>query len=144
MLGGANEEDTVNLYEFGNYIGLGFQLKDDLLDVYGDEASFGKKIGGDILCGKKTYLLIHALKNATGKDADELNFWLKIMDKDREDEKIIAVTDLYTRLGVREICEKKMSYYLQKAIESLEKIQVPIDKKSELRKLAENLMSRND
>ena len=74
ILGGGSDEDAANLYNFGNAIGLAFQLKDDLLDVYGNESNFGKKIGGDILCNKKTYLLIHALKKAEGNDAEELKF----------------------------------------------------------------------
>lgn len=144
ILGGGSDEDAANLYNFGNAIGLAFQLKDDLLDVYGNESNFGKRIGGDILCNKKTYLLIHALKKAEGKDAEELNFWLKNDDKKLEAEKIAAVTNIYNRLGIREICEAKMECYYREALESLEKVQVPNDKKSELRKLAEKLMSRND
>lgn len=62
-IGGAGAEDARKLY-FGINIGLAFQLRDDLLDVFGSEANFGKKIGGDILCNKKTYMLIHALKKA--------------------------------------------------------------------------------
>lgn len=144
ILGGGSDEDAANLYNFGNAIGLAFQLKDDLLDVYGNESNFGKKIGGDILCNKKTYLLIHALKKAEGNDAEELNFWLNNDDKSLETEKIAAVTAIYNRLNIREICEEKMEYYYREALESLGKVQVADDKKEELRKLAAKLMSRND
>lgn len=144
ILGGGSTEDEGNLYNFGNAIGLAFQLKDDLLDVYGNESNFGKKIGGDILCNKKTYLLIHALKKAAGKDAEELNYWLNNNDEALEEEKIAAVTAIYDRLDIRKICEEKMECYYQEASESLEKVQVADDKKEELRKLAAKLMSRND
>ena len=144
ILGGGSDEDAANLYNFGNAIGLAFQLKDDLLDVYGNESNFGKKIGGDILCNKKTYLLIHALKKAEGNDAEELKFWLNNDDKSLETEKIAAVTAIYNRLNIREICEEKMENYYREALESLGKVQVADDKKEELRKLAAKLMSRND
>jgi geranylgeranyl diphosphate synthase type II len=143
-IGGAGEEDAQNLYDFGINIGLAFQLKDDLLDVYGDEATFGKKIGGDILCNKKTYMLIHALKLAKGNDAIELEKWLKISDENFSNDKILAVTSLYDKLGVRAICEEKMRDFYTKAVANLEKVSVFDNKKQELRKLAEKLMFRND
>jgi geranylgeranyl diphosphate synthase, type II len=143
-IGGAGEEDAQNLYDFGINIGLAFQLKDDLLDVYGDEATFGKKIGGDILCNKKTYLLIHALKLAQGDEASELYNWLKNMDQSDADKKILAVTLLYNKLGVKTICEDKMRDFYTKAVANLEKVSVFDNKKQELRKLADKLMLRND
>jgi len=143
-IGGAGEEDAQNLYDFGINIGLAFQLKDDLLDVYGDEATFGKKIGGDILCNKKTYLLIHALERATGNDASELQKWLKITDSHLDRDKIKSITSLYNHLGVKAICEDKMLFYFSKAIAHLEKVSVLENKKQELRNLAEKLMFRQD
>src|SRR5665647_1609254 len=104
-IGGAGDEDAQLLYYFGINIGLAFQLKDDLLDVYGNEATFGKKIGGDILCNKKTYLLIHALKLAKEYDAIKLQYWLNISDEKSRIDKITGVTSLYNRLGVKQICE---------------------------------------
>jgi len=143
-IGGAGEEDAQLLYDFGINIGLAFQLKDDLLDVYGDEATFGKKIGGDILCNKKTYLLIHALELAKEQDALELQNWIKTTDRKLENQKILAITSLYNRLGVKVICEGKMQFFYTKAIANLEKVAVLDNKKQELRKLAEKLMFRND
>lgn len=144
LIGGATAKDAQNLYDFGINIGLAFQLKDDLLDVYGDEATFGKKIGGDILCNKKTYLLIHALKNASGDDATELQNWLNVVDEKSADSKIMAVTSLYNKLGVKQICEEKMESYYNTAIANLENVATNINKKQELRKLAQKLMQRND
>jgi geranylgeranyl diphosphate synthase, type II len=143
-IGGAGEEDAQRLYDFGIHIGLAFQLKDDLLDVYGEEATFGKKIGGDILCNKKTYLLIHALELATGNQATELQKWLQITDHKLADEKIKAITSLYDQLGVKAICEDKMQFFYSKAVANLEKVSVLENKKQELRKLAEKLMFRQE
>jgi len=112
-----------------------------LLDVYGDE-QFGKKIGGDIVANKKTYLLISALKLAKGADAKELEKWLKT-DSENE-KKVEAITALYNRLEVRDICENKMQEFFEKSIDCLNRVSVEEDKKMELRLLAEQLMFRKE
>jgi geranylgeranyl diphosphate synthase type II len=144
LIGGAGEEDAQLLYDFGINIGLAFQLKDDLLDVYGDEATFGKKIGGDILCNKKTYLLIHAIDLAKETDRNELKKWLDTTGDDLANEKIKSVTSLFNKLGVKTICEDKMQFFYSKAIANLEKVTVLENKKQELRNLAEKLMFRQE
>jgi geranylgeranyl diphosphate synthase type II len=143
-IGGAGEEDAQLLYDFGINIGLAFQLKDDLLDVYGDEATFGKKIGGDILCNKKTYLLIHAIELAKEIEEIELKKWLDTTGDDLANEKIKSVTSLFNKLGVKTICEDKMQFFYSKAIANLEKVSVLENKKQELRNLAEKLMFRQE
>jgi geranylgeranyl diphosphate synthase type II len=143
-IGGATDKDAQLLYDFGINIGLAFQLKDDLLDVYGDEATFGKKIGGDILCNKKTYLLIHALEIAKGDNSKELQKWLSISDEKLSNNKIQSVTALFNKLGVKQICEDKMQYFYNMAIAKLDKVSVSEHKKQELRKIAEKLMFRLD
>lgn len=143
IIGGASQFDADQLYEFGINIGLAFQLKDDLLDVYGDEATFGKKIGGDILCNKKTYLLIQAIKLAKGDTSDKLFYWLNKNDAEPQN-KIKSVTEIYNTLNVKKICEDKMLFFYQKAIANLQNVGVSDIKKQELRKLAEKLLSRND
>ena len=80
VLGGASSADAQKLYDFGIRMGLAFQLQDDYLDVYGNPAVFGKKIGGDILCNKKTYMLITALEQAKGENREELLRWLNAAD----------------------------------------------------------------
>lgn len=143
FIGGADEKDAQLLYDFGINIGLAFQLKDDLLGVYGNETTFGKKIGGDILCNKKTYLLIHALELA--KDDDKVELTRHLNDKHLlPEDKIAGVTSIYNKLGVRKICEDKMVYFYEMAIANLNKVSVSDNKKQELRKLAEILMSRID
>lgn len=144
LIGGAGEEDAQQLYNFGINIGLAFQLKDDLLDVYGNEATFGKKIGGDILCNKKTYLLIHALDLATDDTAHELQNWLHNSDVSMREEKILGVTSLYNKIGVKTICEDKMQFFYSKAIANLDKVKVSDNKKQILRELASKLMYRMD
>jgi len=143
-IGDATDEDAQLLYDFGINIGLAFQLKDDLLDVYGDETTFGKKIGGDILCNKKTLLFIHTLRLAKGNDALELQKWIGTSDKNLSKDKIQVITSLYNRLGIKTICEDKMRYFYTKAIANLEKVSVSGNKKQELRNLADKLMFRND
>src|SRR5690606_7601651 len=76
ILADASAEDQHLLHLFGENVGIGFQLKDDLLDVYADQAKFGKQIGGDIISNKKTFLLIKALELSQGKVAEELRYWL--------------------------------------------------------------------
>ena len=78
LIAGAPEHEYKELYDFGGYLGLVFQLQDDYLDVYGDVEEFGKKIGGDILCNKKTYLLIKAFELASeGSDRNIQSFGSK-------------------------------------------------------------------
>ena len=117
ILGGASAEDAEKLYDFGVQIGIAFQLQDDLLDVYGDSAVFGKKIGGDILCNKKTYMLIKALERADKAQLSVLNDWLAAESFSPE-EKIAAVTALYNQIGIKAICENKMREYYTRAMES--------------------------
>lgn len=137
---GANEVDADNLYNFGINIGLAFQIMDDLLDVYGDEASFGKKIGGDILCNKKTFLLINALQHNDAKD--KLMKWIDAKEFDAQ-EKIKAVTEIYNEIDLKKTSQEIIRAYYEKGISYLDLVSVDYDKKSELRKLAESLLTRN-
>lgn len=114
MQAGAPEADADLLYRFGERIGLAFQLQDDLLDVYGDFATFGKKIGGDILCNKKTYLLIKALEHADKQQRAELERWIAAKDYVPE-EKVEAVTALYNAIGVRAVCNDLINAYFDEA-----------------------------
>lgn len=141
LLGGASADDAERLYDFGMNMGVAFQLKDDLLDVYGDAAVFGKNIGGDILCNKKTYMLIKALEYASEEQAARLAHWIGVADFNPA-EKIAAVTDLYNQIGVKALCEKKMVEYNDKAMNSLAAVSVADERKGELDKLIKELMYR--
>ena len=141
LLGGASAEDAGHLYDFGMNLGVAFQLKDDLLDVYGDVAVFGKNIGGDILCNKKTYMLIKAFEHADDIQLQELNAWIDAKSFEPA-EKIAAVTGLYDQIGIKEICERKMAEYSERATVNLSAVKVPDGKKAELENLMKNLMHR--
>ncbi|MBQ2342601.1 MAG: polyprenyl synthetase family protein [Bacteroidaceae bacterium] len=141
LLGDATNEDAALLYDFGERIGLAFQLQDDYLDVYGDFAVFGKRIGGDILCNKKTYLLIKAFEHANEGQRKELESWVSRTEYAPQ-EKIDAVTRLYNEIGVRELCDQKINMFFQLAEQSLQKVSLPWEKKSQLWNYALQLMSR--
>ncbi|MCI6213974.1 polyprenyl synthetase family protein [Bacteroides heparinolyticus] len=141
LLGGASVEDAEYLYDSGMNLGVAFQLKDDFLDVYGDAAVFGKNIGGDILCNKKTYMLIKAFEHADDEQCRQLNAWVDAISFSPA-EKIAAVTDLYNKIGVRELCEQKMKEYSERAMKSLAAVKVTDEKKKELELLMTELMHR--
>lgn len=136
---GANAAQQKALYEYGINIGLAFQIQDDILDVYGDPRTFGKAIGGDICCNKKTYMLLTALQRADDETRAELEQWLQTQDK--SDEKIQAVTDIYTRTGAREVCETVMQLHTHEALSQLNALPQN-DATEQLRKLAEKLVMR--
>lgn len=138
-IAGANAAQQQALYEYGINIGLAFQIQDDILDVYGDPKTFGKAIGGDICCNKKTYMLLTALQRADDETRVELEQWLQTQDK--SDEKIQAVTDIYTRTGAREVCETVMQLHTHEALSQLN-VLPQNDATEQLRKLAEKLVMR--
>jgi len=142
IVGGASAKDAENLYQFGIQIGLAFQLQDDLLDVYGDTAVFGKSIGGDILCNKKTFLLINALKRSNEQQRNDLQNWIekKIFDPN---EKISAVTHLYDELCLRELSESKIRECCDRAMNYISRVGVTTYRKACLEDLSSRLMNRN-
>ena len=112
ILADATQEDAENLYKFGEQIGLAFQLQDDYLDVYGDAKVFGKKIGGDIVSNKKTYMLITAFNQANTGQRAELENWINKKDFNTE-EKIVAITRLYNEIGIDKLAKEKMNFYYE-------------------------------
>ena len=141
ILAGASKDDQDNLYKFGEQIGLAFQLQDDLLDVYGDPKVFGKNIGGDITSNKKTYMLINAYNRANDAQRKELEKWIFAKEFDRS-EKVKAVTKLYDEIGIRQLCEQKMEECYQLALKYLAKVNVPEERKAELKAYAAEMMTR--
>ncbi|MBN3520478.1 polyprenyl synthetase family protein [Algoriphagus lutimaris] len=142
LLGGANESEANKLYDFGVNIGIGFQLKDDLLDVYADQAKFGKQVGGDIISNKKTFLLIKALESASAKDAEELAYWLSLEEFDKE-EKVKAVKDIYHKLGIKSIAEDEMNRYFQAGFDLFDSIKCNHSSYfEELKQITEDLIHR--
>lgn len=141
LIAGAPEHEYKALYDFGGYLGLVFQLQDDYLDVYGDTEEFGKKIGGDILCNKKTYLLIKAFELAGESDRALLRLWLTKKDFNPQ-EKIQAVTEIYNRVGVKEAVMNIVDDYMEKSRLALEKIDVPEERKVNFRDMIEYIGDR--
>ena len=138
-IAGASPAQQEALYQYGLNIGIAFQIQDDILDVYGDPKTFGKAIGGDICCNKKTILLLTALETTDAESKAELLQWL--MSTEQKEEKIAAVTALYNRLGVREACEVVLEEYTSKALAQLDLL--PANSATEtLRELAEQLAIR--
>ena len=140
-MAGAPAEDAALLYEFGVKMGLAFQLQDDWLDVYGDPKVFGKNIGGDILCNKKTYMLITALEQANDEQRASLETWLNAFDYEPA-EKIAAVTAIYNEIGVGKRCEEKIEALYAEGLGVLEKVSVSAERKAMLKEFACSLMGR--
>lgn len=141
LLGGATQEDADRLYDFGINIGLAFQLKDDLLDVYGNPATFGKNLGGDILCNKKTFLLVNALRLASPDQKKLLLEWIEKKQVDAA-EKIAAVTALYNELNIAKVTEAKMQEYYAIAMQNLSQLHVSPERLTVLKEVSEQLMGR--
>ena len=142
-IAGANEQAQEALYQFGINIGLAFQIQDDILDVWGDPKTFGKAVGGDISCNKKTFVYLEAMRRG-GDEArgNELQQWYSQVLEDNT-EKITAVKEIFEQLDVRAACEKVVEDYTQKALALLD--QLPQNTATEqLRQLANKLTTRKD
>jgi geranylgeranyl diphosphate synthase type II len=140
LIGGAAQDQAKLLYEFGENLGLAFQLQDDILDVYGDPEKFGKQVGGDILSNKKTFMLIKAKELAKGNIADELNEWIETSNNPTA--KVQAITKIYNQLEVRKLAVMVMEDYVNKALHALDQIAVEAGKKDLLKGFAEQLLIR--
>lgn len=140
LLAGAPESDQKLLYDFGVSVGIGFQLKDDLLDVYAEKEKFGKQVGGDIISNKKTFLLIKALERATGKTKSELQNWIG-MKKFSKSAKVKAVTAIYDRLDIRKLTELKIESYFTRGFNALNSMHTDLSMK-EIQEYAQVLMDR--
>ncbi|MDR2119817.1 MAG: polyprenyl synthetase family protein [Tannerella sp.] len=142
IVGGAPNVEAEKLYRFGLHLGLAFQLQDDLLDVYGNPETFGKSIGGDILCNKKTFLLIHTLKQASAAQKSIINRYQSASDGFTPAEKIAAITSVYDRLRIKELTENKITYYYNKAIDDLDSLDAPAERLAAIRDVGMSLMKR--
>ncbi len=141
IIAGADDHTTQQLYEAGVNLGLGFQLKDDLLDVYGDPEKFGKQVGGDIISNKKTFLLIEALERATGNDKIELDGWLAATDFDKA-EKVVAVSALFSKLEINTLTETKIKAYFEAGMKTIDALDVPTNRKQPLIDFIQFVMER--
>jgi geranylgeranyl diphosphate synthase type II len=141
ILANATEEDQNTLYQFGNNLGMAFQLVDDLLDVYADTETFGKEVGGDIQENKKTYLYIIALQNANEAQKKLIHHYFT-SNHYSKDEKFNAVKTIFNKLRCKEETEKKIDDYLEKAYQNIEELSLKNEQKEILQQLALKLSKR--
>ena len=141
ILGGASEEDCKALRRFAIELGLAFQLQDDLLDSYGTQEELGKRIGGDILEGKKTCLMLNAMSRATEEDREVLRS--TYLDASlSEDEKIARVKAIYDKYDIPHLINQQISLRFDRALSILDSLAIPKERTEHLRVFAQNLMGR--
>ncbi|QXU43962.1 polyprenyl synthetase family protein [Pedobacter sp. D749] len=141
IIAGASEKDADLIYQFGENIGIAFQLQDDILDVYADPEKFGKQVGGDIIANKKTFLLLKAFELADGETRASLDTWTASKEFNTQ-EKIDTVRQVYDTLDIQDIAKESMNNYLSKALAVFAQISVSKERKSNLLTLTDQLMAR--
>ena len=142
IIADASEEESEKIYEFGLNLGIAFQLQDDYLDAYGDTATFGKQVGGDIMENKKTYLYIEALKNASPEIKKELLGWYK-QELDDNTEKVARVKELFKEVGSDTLTRNAIESYTEKAFSILDTLSISTANSFVLKQFGENLMTRS-
>jgi geranylgeranyl diphosphate synthase type II len=142
LVGGAPDADQEALYTFGIKLGLAFQLQDDFLDVFGDPATFGKQVGGDIIENKKTYLYLKALELASEEEARELRDLFSLRTRDAQ-AKVKRVTQIFKTSGASDSARELIRRYTDEAFVQLESLQLPAERKSVLREFGEWLLNRD-
>ncbi|MDP4281739.1 MAG: polyprenyl synthetase family protein [Bacteroidota bacterium] len=142
LIAHADPDDADALYEYGINIGMAFQLQDDFLDVFGEKKVFGKEIGGDIVCNKKTFLLLKAFNKAGDSDYQELIHWFTEEFPDPA-VKIKGVKDIYIRLGIREDTLHEMEKYYSSALKCLHSVRVLEQNKKEILSLSNQILHRD-
>lgn len=142
LAGGASLKQALPLYEFGRNVGLAFQIQDDILDTFGDPDTFGKKVGGDIIQNKKTFLVLKTFELANATQSADLKQLMATSTKD-ETTKIAAVCAIFQAAHVREYAEKTMDDYLKAAFDALDNSAISVAKKEYLKAWANELNMRN-
>ncbi|MCL2072291.1 MAG: polyprenyl synthetase family protein [Marinilabiliaceae bacterium] len=141
IIGGGKKKNLDALYTFGTYIGMMFQLQDDWLDIYGNSEELGKPIGGDIVCNKKTFLLITALNDLKDTSKNELLLCLNNQELDREI-KIEKIKNLYEEANISKKVKEKINFFYEISLKSIDEIDAPKEKLSQLVDFADDLMNR--
>jgi geranylgeranyl diphosphate synthase type II len=141
IIGGASRNDAERMYEFGKNTGIAFQIKDDILDVYGNTEKFGKKIGTDIIANKKTYLILKALDVADDTSGKILKELIAATHMD-PGEKIRMITGIFNQLGIREMAEIACSEFYDKGLQAFDGITAPAEKKEPLKGFIGKLINR--
>jgi len=127
LIGGASNKDAMKLFQTGIYTGLAFQLQDDLLDTFGDPHSFGKEIGGDIICNKKTFLHLQMMQRASDAQKAIIHDVQSDINCPPE-EKIAVIKSIYETLGVREITNDRILNYYNRAMQELIGLNLPVER----------------
>jgi geranylgeranyl diphosphate synthase type II len=141
LIGNATPKDIGHIEDFGRNIGIAFQLQDDILDTYGDPKKFGKKVGGDIIQNKKTFLVLRSLELADASTRSVLQELMNTPTKD-EKEKIERVTSIFTKVGIEALAEDKKNEYLKLGFDALHKVDIPRYRKEAIITLAKKLTDR--
>lgn len=140
IIADASPEDANNIFDFGKHLGIAFQLKDDLLDVYGDSSKVGKMHAGDIFENKKTILFIKALEKASEEQATELIYWYKLNTENID--KVYSVENIFKQLRVDHMVEHEILEHTKLAKQYLEKIE-GIENKKVLKDFCDDLIGRS-
>ena len=143
LLANSSAEDAHHIYEFGKNLGIAFQLMDDVLDLYGDPDKVGKRVGGDVIANKKTYLLLKAQELASGKTQRDLDFCLtsNVID---DKTKVERVTTIFNTLNIKKLAMEEMNLFYNTAISHLDSIDAPTAKKQVFEDFAKSLMQREN
>jgi geranylgeranyl diphosphate synthase type II len=137
----ATEKNREHIYLFGKHLGIAFQLMDDVLDAFADDAKFGKQVGGDIISNKKTFLLLKAFELADENQKQQLNSLLALKE-DKASEKVKGVLEIYSQLNIKSISEQEADIHTKEAIKHLHAIEANVSKKQALESLAMQLLNR--
>ena len=140
IIADASEKDKTEIYEFGQNIGLAFQIQDDILDLYADPEKFGKQVGGDVISNKKTFLHLTALNKAT---KEQLEIARQLKNEPDIELKVKRTRELYDQIGVKDDCKKKILEHYNIALNALHRVAVPEENKKSLLELAGYLMDRD-
>ena len=143
IIGAASNEESNHIYHFGKNLGIAFQLMDDVLDLYGDPEKFGKRIGGDVISNKKTYLLLKAQELATGNTKKDLDFCLTSTVLD-DNSKVEKVKTIFNDLNIKQLAIDEMNLFYNTAISHLDSIDAPAEKKLVFEHFAKSLMNREN
>lgn len=140
LIGGASEQDSEYLYQFGRDLGVAFQMKDDYLDVFGENEDFGKRLAGDIYENKKTILYLLALQNSDEIQREELRGWYETTEETQE--KVDAVRYIFKATGADQKTLELVQKYNYSALEFLNKTSLSEEKKKPFLELADYLLNR--
>lgn len=143
LIGGANQADSKNLYDFGVLLGIAFQIQDDYLDAYANPESFGKQLSGDIIENKKTILYHQAMENGSSKEKTTLRNWFSTEVKEKDvSKKINAVKSLFDKTGASDASKALVIKYTQAAFEKLDILDTSDNNKIIFKTFGTNLMER--